>query len=253
MIHLMKSHPRDFAALVTGEKTFEVDLDDPPYEIGDVLKLREYLPGAREYTGASASRRVVHILRSGDKSIGATALQPGHVVIGLANVVGGDRARGCREDETAQDSQEEQPEPNAATPQRRPTTEEPMDWHGVRLEFSTGHADGEWCARLPGSTWTVERNALCEPLQCVASLRDCGDTHDVLTISCRTSVLGSLELLACMVVELAVYRDLEPLSDGKEEVRAAARDYVRLVTREASEKLRKAVLAARGDPKQGAR
>lgn len=67
--HELKVWPEFFTALSDGRKTFEFRRDDrsPPYQVGDVLRLREY-DGGRfgetfEYTGLECLRRVTYIAR----------------------------------------------------------------------------------------------------------------------------------------------------------------------------------------------
>lgn len=61
-IHDLKTWPEFFIALVRGEKTSEIRLDDRGYAPGDVLRLREYDPVGHVYTGRETARRVSHVL-----------------------------------------------------------------------------------------------------------------------------------------------------------------------------------------------
>jgi hypothetical protein len=45
MIHDLKIHPGPFAAVYAGTKTHEIRKADRPYAVGDVLHLREWVPG----------------------------------------------------------------------------------------------------------------------------------------------------------------------------------------------------------------
>lgn len=59
--HDLKTHPEFFAAVDAGWKTFEIRLNDRDYQVGDMLKLREWNPTSQEYTGRYAFRRVTYI------------------------------------------------------------------------------------------------------------------------------------------------------------------------------------------------
>jgi hypothetical protein len=93
MEHELKVHARFFAALAAERKPFEVRRDDrePPYRVGDVLRLREYLlptmgGGAMwvgecsAYTGREVRRRVTYVLRHADFPEG---VPDGWCVLGL--------------------------------------------------------------------------------------------------------------------------------------------------------------------------
>lgn len=64
-VHDLKIWPRHFEALLSGQKTFEVRRDDRDFQVGDILLLREWIPGTDAslnpiagYTGRSTTRRV---------------------------------------------------------------------------------------------------------------------------------------------------------------------------------------------------
>lgn len=78
MIHELKTWPEFFAALVAGNKTFEIRKDDRGFSVGDVLILREWDPETQSYTGWSAKRRVRYLLTG-------WGLEPGYVCMGLDN------------------------------------------------------------------------------------------------------------------------------------------------------------------------
>lgn len=67
--HELKTWPEYFQDIMEGSKTFEVRKNDRNYEVGDTLLLREYDPGAKEYTGSEITVRVHYILNGGQFGI----------------------------------------------------------------------------------------------------------------------------------------------------------------------------------------
>lgn len=65
MTHALKTWPEYFAALASGEKTFEIRRNDRPFKIGDKLLLQEWDPKHEQYTGSELTMRITYIL-SGD-------------------------------------------------------------------------------------------------------------------------------------------------------------------------------------------
>lgn len=62
MNHELKCWPEYFQAVKSGAKTFEVRKWDRPYQVGDMLRLREYDPKKLEYTGDEVIREVTYLL-----------------------------------------------------------------------------------------------------------------------------------------------------------------------------------------------
>ena len=60
MIHELKIAPEHFRAILSGEKTFEVRVNDRDYRTGDFLALNEYLEGG--YSGKCVLVQVPYIL-----------------------------------------------------------------------------------------------------------------------------------------------------------------------------------------------
>lgn len=91
--HDLKCHPPYFEAVLRGDKPFELRRDDRGYAVGDVLRLREWLPdmyvdalddgSTREeaaefaYSGRECRAAVTYALR------GEPWLAPGYVALGL--------------------------------------------------------------------------------------------------------------------------------------------------------------------------
>lgn len=84
--HELKVWPEYFAALQSGEKTFELRRDDRDFRVNDTLILREWDPSLNEnsggYTGEETARKVVYVLRGIEAA--RFGLQTGYVIMGLA-------------------------------------------------------------------------------------------------------------------------------------------------------------------------
>lgn len=77
MTHELKTWPEYFQAVYDGLKPFELRKDDRPYNVGDVLRLREYEPMTDTYTGRVIDVEVTYCLR------GFAGIEAGYVVIGI--------------------------------------------------------------------------------------------------------------------------------------------------------------------------
>jgi hypothetical protein len=71
--HQLKIHPEYFNEVVSGNKTFEIRLNDRNYEVGDTFDLLEH--DGSDFTGNSASGKIKYIFS--DSKFG---LQPEHCV-----------------------------------------------------------------------------------------------------------------------------------------------------------------------------
>lgn len=93
--HQLKTHPPYFDAILDGSKPFEVRRNDRGFEVGDILRLREWDPNqlvvmpwgpfSGDYTGREVSKRVTYVLGyspSGPRF----GVEPGYVVMGLADL-----------------------------------------------------------------------------------------------------------------------------------------------------------------------
>ena len=56
-----KIWPEYFDAVASGRKKFELRLNDFDLEEGDTLKLREWDPKTKEYTGREVSKKVTYV------------------------------------------------------------------------------------------------------------------------------------------------------------------------------------------------
>lgn len=112
--HDLKCHPPFFGLIVSGAKTFEARWNDRQFHVGDLLRLREWIPtpedkgGVRDvpvampgvYTGREALRTVTYILESD-----AFGIAPGWAILALAPPTAGPSSvpalpSGARQQET---------------------------------------------------------------------------------------------------------------------------------------------------------
>ena len=70
--HELKTWPEHFQAAVSGEKRFEVRVNDRDFRVGDMLRLREWDPVNGAYTNREVKQRVTHILLGGQFGIAPT-------------------------------------------------------------------------------------------------------------------------------------------------------------------------------------
>ena len=75
MVHKLKTAPNYFEKVVTKEKSFEVRYNDRNFQVGDILKLMEYVEGS--YTGCSVYAKVIYILQDFE------GLQHNYVVLSI--------------------------------------------------------------------------------------------------------------------------------------------------------------------------
>lgn len=77
-VHVLKIEGPFYADVISGRKRFEARSDDRHFQIGDVLRLREWTADRWQYTGRCVDVRVVYIL-SGERF----GIQYGYVVMGI--------------------------------------------------------------------------------------------------------------------------------------------------------------------------
>lgn len=75
--HELEINRKDFNAVTSLTKTFEIRYNDRYYQVGDILKLRVYRNNA--YTGDEAHFRVTYVLTCGD----TPGLSPGFVALAI--------------------------------------------------------------------------------------------------------------------------------------------------------------------------
>ncbi len=77
LVHELKTWPVYFEEVWWDRKRFEVRYDDRGFQVGDMLRLREYSPELKCYTGRVTERVVGYIMRD------FVGLAPGYVVLGF--------------------------------------------------------------------------------------------------------------------------------------------------------------------------
>ena len=77
-MHVLKTWPEHFEAIVSGRKRCEVRFNDRDYRVGDSLILKEWNPLDQSYTGRIVKKYISHILHGGEFGI-----QSGYVVLSL--------------------------------------------------------------------------------------------------------------------------------------------------------------------------
>lgn len=99
MVHARKILPMYYAAVDSGEKTFEIrDEDDTRFEPGDYLALNEWDDTTQRFTGRSRLFQINYVLRDGP------GLLAGYVGLGLLPCVVGlaqPTSASCRRKEQA--------------------------------------------------------------------------------------------------------------------------------------------------------
>jgi Domain of unknown function (DUF3850) len=78
IVHELKTLAPYFAAVVSGQKPFEVRRDDRGFQRGDVVRLVEVLAEHGTPTGREAQYEITYVLTGGQFGI-----EPGYVVLGL--------------------------------------------------------------------------------------------------------------------------------------------------------------------------
>jgi hypothetical protein len=80
-VHELKTWPAYFHALISGDKTFELRRNDRDFMPGNMLRLREWCPDKRDYTGRECECIVTYVLRH--STVGG--LDPDFVILGIVD------------------------------------------------------------------------------------------------------------------------------------------------------------------------
>lgn len=83
--HELKCWPEFFEALRDGVKPFELRKDDRGFQVGDILRLREWDPATNAYSGQELRRRVTYKLshRPGAGCAADLGLKEGYAILGI--------------------------------------------------------------------------------------------------------------------------------------------------------------------------
>jgi hypothetical protein len=60
-IHCLKTWPKYYAAVVSGEKVFEIRKNDREFNVGDALVLQEFNPDTGMYTGEMITKVITYV------------------------------------------------------------------------------------------------------------------------------------------------------------------------------------------------
>lgn len=80
--HELKTWPKYFAAVRSGQKRFEIRRNDRDFKVGDILVLSEFDPATDTYTGQTEERQVTFLLSEEDYG----GVIHGFVAIGFGDV-----------------------------------------------------------------------------------------------------------------------------------------------------------------------
>lgn len=70
--HELKSWPDFFEPILSGAKKFELRINDRDFQVGHILRLREYDDRKGQYTGREITKRVTYLL----DGLGSGAIAP---------------------------------------------------------------------------------------------------------------------------------------------------------------------------------
>lgn len=80
MTHELKCWPDFFSAILRGDKTFELRKDDRGFRAGHSLRLREWLPTDKTYTGREIKCDVTYVMSG-------PPLMPSYVCMGFRDFI----------------------------------------------------------------------------------------------------------------------------------------------------------------------
>lgn len=75
--HELKTIQPFFQQVCDGVKTFELRKNDRDFQVNELLKLQEYNPITKEYTGRYVFKKITYILKD------FTGLVDGYVILGI--------------------------------------------------------------------------------------------------------------------------------------------------------------------------
>jgi len=84
MVHELKTWSSYFNLVQSGEKPFELRLNDRGFLAGHELLLREYNPHTQTYTGQTLRRKITYVLQNSEAE--EFGLKPGYCIMALREV-----------------------------------------------------------------------------------------------------------------------------------------------------------------------
>jgi hypothetical protein len=82
--HELKAWPNGFEATLRGVKPFQIRRADRDFKVGDILRLKEFLPESQTYTGRFIRARVLYVTEERE----FPGLEAGFVLMGIGSVGG---------------------------------------------------------------------------------------------------------------------------------------------------------------------
>ena len=92
MTHNLKIFPRFYEAVKSGKKTFEIRKNDENFQVGDSLRLLEFVPVNKKFSGRQMRARVTYVLKNdAECSDGEQfGLKRGYAILGLGSLTNND-------------------------------------------------------------------------------------------------------------------------------------------------------------------
>lgn len=84
MVHELKTWSKYFSLIKSGEKPFELRINDRGFLPGHELLLHEYNPNTQSYTGQTLRRKITCVLEGSEAQ--HFGLKPGYCIMGLKKV-----------------------------------------------------------------------------------------------------------------------------------------------------------------------
>lgn len=81
-VHDLKTWPGAFERVLSGNKTADLRKDDRGFKVGDILKLMEWSPTTKEYTGRETSRTITDIAEPNE----GFGIPEGYVMLSIRQV-----------------------------------------------------------------------------------------------------------------------------------------------------------------------
>lgn len=83
ILHEIKCWPEFFGKIALREKEFELRKNDRDYQVGEIIKIREYVPNKQRYTGSFVLREISYMLTNTE-----FGLKEGYCILQLKTIDG---------------------------------------------------------------------------------------------------------------------------------------------------------------------